>query len=303
MKTNMAGKIIVAGSINMDMVVKTSFIPHPGQTVLGGTFFMNPGGKGANQAIAVARLGGTVGFIGKIGNDIFGKQTFLSFVEEGVDTYGVTTDHSVPSGVALITVEESGENCIVVAPGANGLLSSEDIASAFETYTDCKIMLIQLEIPMETVAFAASYAQSRGIKVILNPAPANEQVKDIFHLTDIITPNRDEAELLSGVKIDDLGSAKLAAETIKALGAKTVVITLGSEGAVLLQDDNFSYIPAIKVEAIDTTAAGDVFNGALAVAIAEGKDLTMAISFACGAAGKAVTKLGAQASIPFRRDL
>lgn len=299
----MAGKIIVAGSINMDMVVKTSSIPHPGQTVLGGTFFMNPGGKGANQAIAVARLGGSVGFIGKTGSDMFGKQAFLSFVQEGVDTYGVTTDHSVPSGVALITVEESGENCIVVAPGANGLLSSEDVAAAFEAHADCRIMLVQLEIPMETVAYAANYAQSRGIKVILNPAPANEQVKDIFHLIDIITPNRDEAELLSGVRIDDLESAKLAAETINRMGAKTVVITLGSKGAVLLEDGNFSYIPAIEIKAIDTTAAGDVFNGALAVAIAEGKDLTMAISFACNAAGKAVTKLGAQASIPFRRDL
>jgi ribokinase len=299
----MSVKIIVAGSMNMDMVVKTSHIPQPGETVLGGTFFMNPGGKGANQAIAVARLGAEVAFIGKIGDDIFGRQSSQLFEDEGVDIAGMVADEDQPSGIALITVDEKGENSIVVAPGANARLYPEDVENSFKNYPDARILLVQLEIPLNTVQFAAELAKKQGVKVILNPAPANKSVPDFYKLIDIITPNVTEAEMLTGVKITDSDSALVAAKKLRSFGVPTVIITLGSSGAILLDGEDFHHIDAPKVTAVDTTAAGDVFNGALAVAISEGKPLPEATAFACKAASIAVTKLGAQASIPYRNEV
>jgi ribokinase len=299
----MSVKIIVAGSMNMDMVVKTSHIPQPGETVLGGTFFMNPGGKGANQAIAVARLGAEVAFIGKIGDDIFGRQSSQLFEDEGVDIAGMVADEDQPSGIALITVDEKGENSIVVAPGANARLYPEDVENSFKNYPDARILLVQLEIPLNTVQFAAELAKKQGVKVILNPAPANKSVPDFYKLIDIITPNVTEAEMLTGVKITDSDSALVAAKKLRSFGVPTVIITLGSSGAILLDGEEFHHIDAPKVTAVDTTAAGDVFNGALAVAISEGKPLPEATAFACKAASIAVTKLGAQASIPYRNEV
>ncbi len=299
----MSKNIVVVGSMNMDMVVKTSHIPQPGETVLGGSFFMNPGGKGANQAVAVARLGGNVAFIGKIGDDIFGKQSAQLFDEEGVDTRGILADVDSPSGIALITVDESGENSIVVAPGANAHLEPTDVELVLDKYPDGKILLIQLEIPMRTVEYAARIARHKGMQVILNPAPANESVQAIFGLIDIITPNEHEAEMLSGIRITDIASARQAAERIRSQGVRHVIVTLGKQGAALLADGVFHHIPAPVVETVDTTAAGDVFNGALAVAVAEGKGLVDAVSFACRAASIAVTKMGAQSSIPFRNEV
>lgn len=296
-------KIIVAGSMNMDMVVKTSHIPRPGETVLGGSFFMNPGGKGANQAIAVARLGGDVAFIGKMGDDIFGKQSAQLFEEEGVNTQGIVSDAALPSGIALITVDQKGENSIVVAPGANANLKATDVEKALTYYPDAALLLIQLEIPMDTVAYTAKRAKEKGMKIILNPAPANELPKEVFELMDIITPNESEAEMLSGIRIADLDSAEQAARKIQAKGPKQVIITMGKQGAAVLEDDAFFHVPAPSVETIDTTAAGDVFNGALAVAIAEGKPLREATNFACRAAAIAVTRLGAQSSIPYRNEV
>lgn len=299
----MSVKIIVAGSMNMDMVVKTSHIPQPGETVLGGTFFMNPGGKGANQAIAVARLGAEVAFIGKIGDDIFGRQSSQLFEDEGVDIAGLVADEDQPSGIALITVDEKGENSIVVAPGANARLYPEDVERSFKNYPEAQILLVQLEIPLDTVQFAAELAKKQGVKVILNPAPANKSVPDFYKLIDIITPNVTEAEMLTGVKITDSDSALVAAKKLRSFGVPTVIITLGSSGAILLDGEEFHHIDAPKVTAVDTTAAGDVFNGALAVAISEGKPLPEATAFACKAASIAVTKLGAQASIPYRNEV
>lgn len=299
----MSVKIIVAGSMNMDMVVKTSHIPQPGETVLGGTFFMNPGGKGANQAIAVARLGAEVAFIGKIGDDIFGRQSSQLFEDEGVDIAGLVADEDQPSGIALITVDERGENSIVVAPGANARLYPEDVENSFKNYPEAQILLVQLEIPLNTVQFAAELAKKQGVKVILNPAPANKSVPDFYKLIDIITPNVTEAEMLTGVKIIDSDSALVAAKKLRSFGVPTVIITLGSSGAILLDGEEFHHIDAPKVTAVDTTAAGDVFNGALAVAISEGKPLPEATAFACKAASIAVTKLGAQASIPYRYEV
>lgn len=299
----MKNKIVVVGSTNMDMVVKTGHIPKPGETVLGGTFFMNPGGKGANQAVAVARLGGDVTFISKIGNDIFGKQSTKIFDDEGVDIGGIYAEVNSPSGIALITVDDKGENSIVVAPGANAFLNADNVQSAFDKYPQASVLLVQLEIPMETVEAAINYAQSKSITVILNPAPMNKAVAKFLDKIDIITPNAHEAEALSNHTITDVDSAIVAAKKIQQQGVKTVIITLGEEGAILLTEDEVHHISTPKVEAIDSTAAGDVFNGAFAVALSEGKSLKNAVTFACRAAAIAVTKMGAQSSIPYRNEI
>lgn len=296
-------KIIVVGSMNMDMVVKTTKIPKPGETVLGGDFFMNPGGKGANQAVAVARLGGDVAFVGKIGQDIFGRQSAQLFDDEGVDILGLLHDDVESSGIALITVDGGGENSIVVAPGANAHLKPEDVSAILDKYSEANIILMQLEIPMDTVMATIRYGNVRGIKVIINPAPANLELLEVFPYIDVLTPNVHEAELLSGVKIDGIETAKQAAEKIMDQGIKNVVITLGEEGAVVLTEEGFWHVESKKVTAIDTTAAGDVFNGALAVALSEGRNLLEATTFACQAAALAVTRLGAQSSIPYRKEL
>lgn len=296
-------KIIVVGSTNMDMVVTTHHIPNPGETVLGGSFFMNPGGKGANQAVAISRLGGDVTFVSKIGNDIFGKQSAKMFDDEGVDIRGIKSEVNCPSGIAMITVDEHGENSIVVAPGANASLSESDVEESVSQHPNCAILLVQLEIPIQTVAYSIRFARERNIRVILNPAPVNVNVKPFLDQIDIITPNVTEAEMLSGCSISDLESAEKAAVKIKDFGVEIVVITLGSRGALLLDDDGACHIPAPNVDPVDTTAAGDVFNGALAVAIAEDKNMRDAVTFACKCAAISVTRMGAQSSIPYRNDV
>lgn len=286
----------------MDMVVKTSHIPVPGETVLAGSFFMNPGGKGANQAVTAARLGGTVVFISKVGNDVFGKQSSQLFDEEGINTYYILSDDELPSGVALITVDKSGENSIVVASGANASLTPADLEEALNEIAKADFVLMQLEIPIETVLYVAKYARSKGVTVILNPAPMHELIHELLGHIDIITPNKTEAERLSGIKVTNIESAKKAAKVIYGKGVQNVVVTMGAMGAVICQDGKLVVIPAQKVEAIDTTAAGDVFNGALAVALSEGKALSDAVEFACTAAAISVTRMGAQSSIPYRNE-
>ncbi|HMR85681.1 MAG TPA: ribokinase [Niabella sp.] len=295
--------IIVVGSTNMDMVVKTSHIPAHGETVLGGSFFMNPGGKGANQAVAVARLGGNAIFVSKVGNDVFGKQSFQLFDEEGINTKYIMSDDELPSGVALITVDESGENSIVVAPGANANLLPQDIEQAITESQHAGVILLQLEIPIRTVQHAVQKASANGITVIVNPAPAAALSQELLSHIDIITPNCTEASWLSDIDVTDMETAKKAALEIKEQGVKNVVITMGPLGALVLADEVFTVVPATKVQAIDTTAAGDVFNGALAVALSEKKDLVNAVAFACEAAAISVTKLGAQSSIPYRNEV
>ncbi|MFT4567142.1 MAG: ribokinase [Saprospiraceae bacterium] len=295
--------IIVIGSTNMDMVVRTPRLPAPGETILGDSFIMNPGGKGANQAVAIARLGGEVTFVSKIGNDIFGAQSRELFKMENINSDFLMKDDDNPSGVALITVDEKGENIIVVAPGSNSNLNPEDVRSVFERIAKPDFLVTQLEIPLETVRYALEYAHSNGIRTILNPAPANLEISDIFGLVDYITPNKSEAELLSGVKIIDLKSVELAARTLQKKGPKNIIITLGEEGAAFLENDHFEIIPGVKVEARDSTAAGDTFNGALVVALSEDKNLAKAIEFACHASAITVTRAGAQSSIPNREEL
>lgn len=296
--------VVVVGSTNMDMVVNAARIPAPGETILAEKFFMNPGGKGANQAVAVARLGGSILFVTKVGNDVFGHQSSLLFDEEGINTKYIFSDNEHPSGVALITVDEMGENSIVVASGANSYLTKQDFSeNVLDDLDHAKILLMQLETPLDTVAYLAEYASSKGIKVILNPAPMMEIPSKIMKCFHLITPNETEAEQLSGIKINDLEDAKKAAICIAEKGVKNVIITLGSKGALIYETNTFHVVKAQEVKAVDTTAAGDVFNGALAVALSEGKRLTDAVEFACLAAAISVTRLGAQSSIPYRREI
>jgi ribokinase len=292
------GKIVVVGSSNTDMVVVADHFPAPGETILGGEFLMNPGGKGANQAVAAARLGGEVAFIAKVGQDIFGQQAMRHLREQGIDVSGIFTDSERPSGVAQITVDSKGENCIVVAPGANMALNPEDIDQSWRLIERADILLTQLETPLPTVAHAAERAARAGVRVILNPAPAAPLPAPLYTYLHIITPNESEAEKLSGVKITNEDSARAAAAFFHQKGVAVVVITLGAAGAYLATGQISKTIPAPKVKALDTTAAGDTFNGALAAALARGEDLENSVIFANQAAAMAVTKMGAQASIP-----
>jgi len=296
-------RILVIGSSNTDMVIKTEKLPSPGETVLGGTFFMNPGGKGANQAVAAARLGGKVTFVTKVGNDLFGNQTIGVLKKEGIDTRNVVKDKDLPSGVALITVNVSGENNIVVAPGSNGNLLAEDIPANHFAPGSFKILLLQLEIPIMTVEYAALTAAENGIKVILNPAPAQKLHDYLLKHTWLITPDETEAGILTGIKVHNESSADNAATAFQKKGVKNVIITMGEKGAYVKSEEFTGMIPGIKVNAVDTTAAGDVFNGALAVALAEGAGMKDAVVFANKAAAISVTRLGAQASTPYRNEI
>lgn len=299
----MPKKIVIVGSTNMDMVVTSVHIPVPGETVLADSFFMNPGGKGANQAVAVARLGGSISFISKVGNDIFGKQFIQLFDEERINTEFVLEDSELPSGVALITVDKKGENSIVVAPGSNSNLHASDLEPALKEIATADLVLMQLEIPIETVNYVAKYASARNIRVILDPAPAMELDPELLKNIDIITPNQTEAEILSGIKVTDLESAEKAAQKINSMGVSNVVITMGAQGSLIWQDGKGLFVKAQAVTPIDSTAAGDVFNGGLAVALSEEKTLKEAVEFASVAAAISVTRMGAQSSIPYRSEL
>ncbi len=296
-------KILVIGSTNTDMVVKTDHLPAPGETILGGKFLMNPGGKGANQAVAAARLGGRVCFVSKTGSDIFGKQAIQNFENEGIDITYLLTDNKKPSGVALITVDKKAENCIVVAPGANMNLTEPDVGAALLKIKKSEIVLLQLEIPISTVEYAARIASEKKACVILNPAPATELSAGLLKCINIITPNETEAELLTGIKVTNENSAKKAALVLREKGVEIIIITRGSEGSFIYSDSVCKQIPAPKVKAIDTTAAGDTFNGALCVAIANDFDIEKAVDFANKAASVSVTRLGAQSSAPYKNEI
>ena len=296
-------QIVVVGSTNTDMVVKAARIPAPGETILGGRFLMNPGGKGANQAVAAARLGAEVVFIAKVGDDLFGREAKALFAKENICTDYVLTDPSEPSGVALIMVDAKGENCIAVASGANGTLMPEDIEGLEGVIAQADMLLMQLETPLETVRYAADMAVNLGVPVILNPAPACELPADLYDCLEVITPNESEAELLTSIKVTDEASAEAAARVLCDKDVLQVVITMGAKGAYVFDGVDGVMVPAFKVEAVDTTAAGDVFNGALAVALTEELELEEAVRFASKAASISVTRMGAQASAPRREEL
>jgi ribokinase len=295
--------ILVVGSSNTDMVIKAARLPAPGETVLGGHFFMNPGGKGANQAVAAQRLGGAVTFIAKVGTDIFGQQSLKLFANEGLDISLVVSDPENPSGIALITLGEDGENCIAVASGANAVLLPADLEKAEKKIAAADLVLMQLEIPIETVAYVAALAARHGRKVILNPAPALPLPDALFRHISILTPNETETEILTGIKITDQTSMENAADRLHSRGVETVIITLGAQGAFISSGTLKERVAAPAVDAVDTTAAGDVFNGALAVALAEGQALKDGVTFGCKAAAISVTRLGAQAAAPYRNEI
>lgn len=292
--------ILVIGSANTDMVVRTPRFPQPGETLLGGEFFMFPGGKGANQAVAAARLQGDVTFICKLGNDLFGRNTIEGFRQEGLRTEHIIIDDAQPSGVALITVDAQGQNEIVVAPGANARLLPADLLPLLPLIEAAAVVVLQLEIPLSTVAWVLQHARS---KTILNPAPAQVLPTSLYDGLFVITPNETETQLLTGIQVNDAPSARQAAVRLREWGIQHVVITMGATGVFVQYDQLTELLPAPSVQAIDTTAAGDVFNGALAVALSQGADLRSACAFACRAAAVSVTRMGAQTSAPYLSEV
>ena len=291
-------KVVVIGSSNTDMTIKGDRLPKPGETVLGGEFRMGPGGKGANQAVAARRLGADVSFICKVGRDIFGDNAISGYQKEGIDCSRILRSDKA-SGTALILVDGNAENCIAVAPGANADLTPEDVDSVADVIRSADYLILQLEIPVESVLRAAKIAHEAGVYVILNPAPACHLPDELFGYISLITPNQTESALLSGIE-DNLDAA---VEKLMQLGVKDVVVTLGSKGSLVISEGTRTLVPSLKVKAVDTTAAGDTFCGALCVALSEGCSLVDAAGFATKASALTVQKMGAQDSIPFRSDI
>jgi len=296
-------KIVVVGSSNTDLVVRADRIPRPGETVIGGAFHIAPGGKGANQAVAAARAGGAVTFVARLGTDDFGERAIAGFQADGIDVSHIRRDPKAASGVALIIVNRAGENSIAVASGANARLSPADVRAASAEIEAAMAVLLQLETPLPTVRTSARLAAANDVLVILNPAPARALDAVLLRLVDVLTPNETEAEFLTGIAVRSRKDMAEAACRLRQRGPKAVLLTLGAKGVFVSAEGTETLLPAFDVKAADTTAAGDVFNGALAVALAEGRTLLEAARFASGAAALSVTKFGAQPSAPTRREI
>ena len=296
--------IFVIGSINTDMVAMTEVLPSPGETVMSKEFMMTAGGKGANQAVAAARMGGDVTMIGRLGNDVFAEQSIKRLKSENINCEFITKDTEKASGVALISVDQNGENHIVVAPGANETLTKERLGSVLSQIPDNAIVMMQLEIPLESVVSVIEFCKKSDKKIILDPAPAKNLTPEFTKSLYMITPNETEATAMTGVKIKDLRDVKKAAIKLLGSGSQYVLITMGANGVYLAsQNDEFEYITSPKVTTIDSTAAGDCFNGTLAVSLSQGLSVFEAAKKACRAASISVTRKGAQDSMPFIDEL
>jgi ribokinase len=302
----MAARLVVIGSANMDLVVRTEHIPAPGETVLGGAFVTIPGGKGANQAVAAARLGAEVKLVGRLGKDTFGEALLAQIVAAGISSEHILLDSEQPTGVALIGVDAQGQNAIIVAPGANSQVCPDDVEAARESIAAADAVIVQLEIPFETVSYAVETAEALGTRVILNPAPVRHNdplPAELLRHLSVLTPNEHEAASLLGYASPVGLDWKTVALQLREIGVENVVITLGAAGCLLATPQGIARVAAPKVDAVDTTAAGDCFTGALAVAQAEGKDLVAAAEFAVRVASVSVTRLGAQPSLPSRAEV
>lgn len=295
--------IVVVGSLNADMVVRVPHIPAPGETILGSGFETIPGGKGANQAVAAARLGAEVAMIGRVGAGALGDMLLANLENDKVDHRWVRQDPDSPTGIAMIEVSEDGQNSIVVAPGANHRLTPQDVEDAESLFAQAKILLLQLEIPLDAVIAAAKLARKHQVKVLLNPAPAQPLPAELLSLVDILVPNETEAALLTNKPVDTLETAREAARSLQAEGPGTVIITLGERGCLVVDQAGERVFPAFPVQAVDTTAAGDAFIGAFAVAMAEGKPVDEALAWGRAAGALAASKAGAQPSLPSRAEL
>jgi ribokinase len=300
----MAVKVTVVGSINIDLVTQVARFPEPGETILGGDLETIPGGKGANQAVAAVRLGSEVAMVGRLGDDVFATQLRQNLVEDGVDVTYVSESPETASGVALIVVDNDGQNSIVVASGANAKVTAQDVDRAAEAITTADVLLLQLEIPLEAVRRAAEIAHERGVKVILNPAPAQTLPADILSLVDILIPNESELSALSGLRTTSLMEMKIAASKLRRSGVETVILTAGENGALLAGTAGDCHFPAFSLKkVVDTTAAGDAFVAGVATAIAEGKSLSEAVPWGNAAGALAITRAGAQPSLPSRAEV
>ncbi len=295
--------VVVVGSLNMDLVARSPHIPQPGETIIGGKLYMLPGGKGANQAVAAARLGAPTAMVGKVGQDAFATPLLENLAAAKIDHSFVQQDATSATGVALIVVDDAGENSIVVTPGANHNLSPADVMAAETAIAGAKVLLLQLEVPLETVCKAAQLAQAHGVTVILNPAPAQTLPPELLNAVDILIPNETETEILTGMPVNNRTEAEAAAAKLRGRGVATVILTLGSKGALLVDGSQSVLVPPFNIIPVDTTAAGDAFVGGLAVALAEGKSLPEAVRWGNAAGALAATKLGAQPSLPDRETL
>ncbi|OAN11168.1 ribokinase [Photobacterium jeanii] len=296
-------KLVVLGSVNADHVLQVASFPRPGETLHGHSYTVIPGGKGANQAVAAARLGADIAFIASVGDDSFGLDIRQAFANDGINIDAVMVEENTPTGIAMIQVAATGENSICISAEANACLTPERIAPHHALISDADTLLMQLETPIDTIEQAARIAKQANTKVVLNPAPAQALSDDLLQLIDIITPNETEAELLTGIKVDDTQSAQQAADALHQKGIPVVMITLGSKGVWLSENGQGVQVEGFRVDAKDTTAAGDTFNGALLTGLQEGKSLHDAIKFAHAAAAISVTRFGAQTSIPHRREV
>lgn len=300
----MASKqIVVVGSSNMDLVAKAPRIPVAGETLTGTDFFMLPGGKGANQAVAAAKLGAEVIFVAKLGKDVFASKSLENFKSVNINTKHIEQLDGVPSGIAIIAVDDKGENIIIVVPGANGKLMPADVDKAESDIANAAVVVCQLEVPIETVERAAKLANKNGVPFILDPAPARQLSDELLSMVDIIKPNETEAEILTGIKVTDEASAAKAADVLLAKGVETVIITLGEKGLMLATKDAKEMMATNKVKAVDSTAAGDAFTGSLAYGLANGQSLKDAAVYANTVAAISVTRLGAQSSMPTKEEV